>query len=82
MIRKCPECDKLFALKKIGKKFIGKENINMAETLTQPHLKGEIQTMVERMVPGEKKVFEITYVCRFCGAKKTKFAYKNIKKKV
>ncbi len=81
MIRKCPECSRLFGLKKIGRKFIGKEDINMAETLTQPHLKGEMQTMVERMVPGEKRVYEITYECKFCGAKKKKVAYKNIKKK-
>lgn len=81
MLRKCPECKKCFALKKIGKNFVGKEDINMAETLTQPHLKGEIQTMAERMVPGEKRVFEITYECKFCKTKKTKFAYKNIKKK-
>lgn len=81
MFRKCSECKKFFALKKTGRKFIGKEDINMAEILTQPHLKGEIQTMVERMVPGEKRVFEITYECKFCKAKKTKFAYKNIKKK-
>ncbi len=82
MNRKCPECGRYLALKKVGKNFIGKEEINMAETLTQPHPKGEIQTMAERMVPGEKRVFEITYECRFCNAKKTKFVYKNIKKKV
>ena len=81
MIRKCSECNKFFGLKKTGRKFVGKEEIKMAETLTQPHPKGEIQTMVERMVPGETRVYEISYECRFCGARKTKFVYKNIKKK-
>ena len=76
MFRKCTKCNKLFAMKTQEKSLVGKEKVNIVETLTQPHLKGEIQPMVERFVPGERKTYEITYVCRFCGARQTKLLYK------
>lgn len=79
MFRKCTECNKFFAMKKQGKSLVAKERVNVLETLTQPHLKGEIQPMVESFVPGERKTYEITYVCRFCGARQTKLLYKKIR---
>ena len=77
---RCSECGKFFAMKKLGKKFVRTEDVNVLEVLYQPHLKGTIQTMVERFTPGERKVYEITYVCRFCGEKHTKLIYRNSRK--
>lgn len=79
MFGKCTQCNKIFAMKKIEKKLVRQEDIKVLETLTQPHLKGEIQTMVERFVPGERKFYEITYTCRFCGAEQTKSVWEDMK---
>lgn len=76
----CCECKRIFAMKKFGEELVRTENVNVVEVLYQPHPKGEIQTMVERFTPGERKTYEITYACRFCGAKHTKFTYKVTKK--
>lgn len=80
LLAKCPECKRMFAMKKLEKKLVRTEAINMVEALYQPHLKGEIDITAERFVPGVREAWEIAYVCRFCGAKHTKFVYKNIKK--
>ncbi len=79
MFRKCAECNRIFAMKVYDKKLVDKERVNVLETLTQPHLKGEIQPMVERFVPGERRTYETTYICRFCGAKQTKLLYKKVR---
>lgn len=76
----CSECKRIFAMKKLSKNLVRTEDVNVVEVLYQPHPKGEIQTIGERFAPGKREVYEITYVCRFCGAKHTKFAYKDTKK--
>ncbi len=80
LFRKCAVCNRLFAIKKIDKKLVRTEDVEILETLTQPNLRGGIETMVERFVSGERNTYEITYTCRFCGAKYTKNAFKDIKK--
>lgn len=77
---KCFECNRMFAMKKHGKELVRTEDSNSAEVLYQMNIKGEMQTMGERFAPGERKTYETTYVCRFCGAKHTKFTYRYIKK--
>lgn len=79
MFGKCSECGKMFAMKRVEKKLVKKEKIEVIETLTQPNLKGEIQTMSERFVPGEVKVYEIVCKCRFCGTQKTRIKQKKRK---
>lgn len=79
MFGKCSECGKIFAMKRLEKNLVKEENIEVIETLTQPNPKGEIQTMVERFVPGELKVYEIVYKCRFCGTQKTRIKQKKRK---
>lgn len=66
-------------MKKVAKKLVSQEDINIAETLTQPHLSGEIQAAEERFVPGERRFYEITYECRFCGAQQTRSVSKDVK---
>ncbi len=80
LFRKCAVCNRLFAIKKIDKRLVSTEDVEILETLTQPNLRGGIETMVERFVSGERNTYEITYLCRFCGAKHTKTIFKNIKK--
>lgn len=79
MLGKCLGCNKLFAMKKIEKKLVKQEDVEILETLTQPHPSGEIQTMEERFVLGKRNVYKITYSCRLCGAQHSKYVYKNIK---
>ncbi len=79
VFKKCAECNKIFAMKLNEEKLVGKEKINILETLTQPHLKGGIDTVVKGFVPGERRTYESVYICRFCGAKQTKFSYKNFR---
>lgn len=76
----CIECRKMFAMKKLGKELLRTEDINIAEVLYQPHPRGTQENKVERLVPGEIKVYEITYVCRFCGMKHSKITYRSSKK--
>ena len=77
---RCSECKALFSLKKQGVNIARKEDVKILESLTQPTLKGEIETMVDRFVPGERIFYETQYVCRRCGAKTTKTTWKDIKK--
>lgn len=80
MLRKCINCHRIFAMKLIGKKLTQTEDVKVLEVLTQPNLKGEIEAKVERFVPGERKTYELTYQCRFCGAQHSKVLYKSKKK--
>ncbi len=80
MLRKCTSCNKIFAMKLIEKKLTQTEDIKVLEVLTEPNLKGEIQTKMERFVPGERKTYELTYQCRFCGEQHIRILHK-IKKK-
>lgn len=80
IFRKCSECNRLFAMKKTDKKLVRTEDVEILETLTQPNLRGGIETMVERFVSGKRNTYEITYSCRFCGAKYIKNAFKDMKK--
>ena len=77
---RCSECKALFALKKQEVNIARKEDVKILESLTQPTLKGEIETMVDRFVLGERIFYETQYVCRRCGAKTAKTTWKDIKK--
>lgn len=79
MLARCLKCRKVFAMKRKEKKLVRQEEINILEQLTQPHPRGEIQKMVERFVLGERKVYEITSVCRFCGDVRVKTVYEDTK---
>lgn len=79
MFGKCPECNRLLAMKRTEKKLVRQEDVEVLETLTQPDLKGGIQTAIERFVPGERNFYKITYACRFCGAEQTKSVWKDKK---
>lgn len=81
MFRKCVKCNKIFAMKKCGKNLVKNEDITMLERLTQPNIRGELQTMVERFVLGERRFYEIKYICKFCGAVHIKTMCKDIKTK-
>ncbi|MBE7030616.1 MAG: hypothetical protein E7409_04210 [Ruminococcaceae bacterium] len=80
MLGRCPECNKLFAMKKTGKKPSREEDIQILETLTQPHPKGEIQIMVEHFVPGKRTFYELTHQCRYCGYRQIKTICKDTKR--
>lgn len=80
MFRRCPCCHNFFALKKAEKTLIGTEEVKIPTVFTQPHLKGEILKAGEGFVKGQRKIYEIKYVCRFCGEMHTKLKYKIIKK--
>jgi len=80
MLRKCPLCNRLSFAKKIGKEFVREENIKMVETLTEPGFRGEINTKVERLVPGKRLFYNMSYLCRRCGKQYTKSVWKDSKK--
>lgn len=67
IIRKCPECKKLFALSKGQTTEIAREDTRVVESLTQPHLKGELHQMATYHVAGERITYATEYVCRYCG---------------
>ena len=62
MFKKCPECNRISFARKLGKEFMREENVEIVETLTEPGFRGEINTKVERLVPGKRMVYDITYL--------------------
>ena len=79
-LRRCKNCGRWFAMKMTEKKLIRKEEAQIFERLTQPHLKGGIDTSVERYVSGERHFYDITYVCKNCGAQEKETIFENVKK--
>ncbi len=79
-LRRCKSCKKWFAMKETEKNLVGKEDIQVFERLTQPHVKGAVEKMVDRFVPGERLFYEVTYRCRFCGAEEKESVFKDVKK--
>ena len=69
ILRMCPQCKKLFALTKGHTTEIAREDTQVVESLTQPHLKGEIHQMATYHVAGERITYATEYVCRYCGQK-------------
>ncbi len=79
LLRRCNLCKRFFAVKKISENVVRTENIEILEALRQPHLKGEVHTMVERFVPGERIYSEIVYECKFCREKHSVLKSKDVK---
>ncbi len=78
--RRCETCGKWFAMKETEKTLVGKEDIKIFERLTQPHLKGQVEKVVDRFVPGERFFYDVTYRCRFCGAEVKESVFEDVKK--
>ncbi len=77
---RCPQCKAVFSLKKESENIVAREDIQILESLTQPTLKGELERMLDRYVPGDRIFYETVYVCRRCGAKCVRNSHKDIKK--
>lgn len=63
---RCPACKKINALM-ITRKLINEEDISIKVQLENRNNSGEIVGHSEQYIPGVRKTYEITYVCKFCG---------------
>ena len=79
LLKKCNSCGRIFAIRKTDENVVRTEDVAILEVLRQPHLKGEVHTMVERFVPGQRIYTEISYECKFCGKKHTVLHSKDVK---
>lgn len=68
----CPECRKLFALKKTKEEIIGQEDVSV---LVETKMRNNEQKVVgtgEQYVPGVKTTYREYYTCKHCGHVVTK----------
>lgn len=68
----CPECKKLFALKKTKEEIIGQEDVSV---LVETKMRNNEQKVVgtgEQYVPGVKTTYREYYTCKHCGHVVTK----------
>ena len=71
---KCPSCGKWFALKKLGKEYIGSEKVSVAVTTRSDEYyrdgtKTGRYSEGTQYVPGHKDTYHVNYVCKKCGKK-------------
>ena len=67
-LHRCPQCKKLFALKKQQTTAVREEQVKILESATQTTPRGEVERLGNRYVDGKRVYYETTYLCRFCGA--------------
>ena len=77
---KCPHCKKRFAIKKINKERVGREDISILMETKNRNYRGDIIGTSEQYIPGKRIKYRINYVCRKCGKKTHKMKYKDYPK--
>ena len=76
----CPNCKKIFALKKIKSELAKKEDISILVELKDKDEYGKITKTREEYIPGERKFYNDVYICKHCNEKTIKHRTKDIKK--
>lgn len=79
-LMQCPNCKKLFALKKIDTKLVKKEDISILVELKDKNAYGETTGTREDYIPGERKFYNEVYLCKHCNNKTVKHITKDVKK--
>ncbi len=76
----CPNCKKIFALKKIKSELAKKEDISILVELKEKDAYGKITGTREEYIPGERKFYNDIYICKHCNEKIIKHRTKDIEK--
>ncbi len=76
----CNGCNRFFVMKKESVTLLQNEEASILKVLHEPNLRGELMTKHQMFVDGERKTYEIVYVCRHCGNKQSEKIVKNIEK--
>lgn len=63
----CPECRKLFALKKTKEEVIGQENVSVLVETKMRDTRQNVVGTSEQYVPGVKTTYREYYTCKNCG---------------
>lgn len=66
---KCPHCKKWFSLKKTATLKVGEKNISMPTEVKHRNAYGEVTGTSEQYIPGTRRTFCETYLCKECGEK-------------
>lgn len=67
LFRRCKSCNRFFAMEKESVTLLKNEEASILKVLHEPNLSGEIMPKHQMFVNGERKTYEIVYVCRHCG---------------
>ena len=76
----CPNCKKIFALKKIKSELAKKEDISILVELKDKDAYGKITGTREEYIPGERKFYNDIYICKHCNKTITKRRTKEVEK--
>ena len=76
----CPNCKKIFALKKIKSELAKKEDISILVELKDKDAYGKITGTREEYIPGERKFYNDVYICKHCNKTITKRRTKEVEK--
>lgn len=63
----CPECKKLYAMKKAGQTLVNQQSISMNVRNDVRDRDGKVTGSYDQMIPGTRNVYECKYVCKHCG---------------
>lgn len=77
---KCNSCGKMFAMRKRDTKLTKKEDISILVELKEKDAGGNVTGTKEEYIPGERRFYKTTYVCKYCHYKSAKTKTKDIKK--
>ena len=65
---KCKKCKKMYAMVYKGEKCIEDKDISVVvENETRSEYDGRITARTQQHIPGKRKSYLITYVCKYCG---------------
>ena len=65
--RRCPQCKRLFALKKQQKNVVKEEKVKILKSVMQLNQRGEAEKVGDCYIDGNRVTYEIHYSCRRCG---------------
>ena len=74
---RCPYCKKVFAIKKVGKKYVGSDDISVKVKTNNYNRKGEVIGTQEQYIPGKRNNYRIIYKCEKCGKEKYRMVTKD-----
>lgn len=69
LLHRCPQCKRLFALKKQQKNVVKEEKVKILKSVMQLNQRGEAEKMGDCYVDGKRVTYEILYTCKRCGEK-------------
>ncbi len=74
---RCPYCKKAFAIKKVGKRYVGSDDISVKVKTNNYNRKGEVIGTQEQYIPGKRNNYRIIYKCEKCGKEKYRMVTKD-----